>query len=65
MSGERAPARDLDLLAAVRKAAEYSEIHHGTSFLAIQNGKTLLEKYPGEGGEDTPRRLSRVAAPIA
>jgi CubicO group peptidase (beta-lactamase class C family) len=52
----RAPAANLNP-AAVRKAAEYSASHRGTSFLAIQNGKTLLEQYPGEGGEDTPRRI--------
>ena len=29
---------------AVRAAAEYSARHHGVSFLAIQNGRTLLEQ---------------------
>jgi CubicO group peptidase (beta-lactamase class C family) len=32
-------------LAAVREAADYSMGHSGLSFLAIQNGRTLLEKY--------------------
>ena len=43
--------------AAVRKAAEYSAAHHGLSFLVIQGGKTLLEKYPGEGDENSARRI--------
>ena len=29
----------------------------GTSFLAIQNGKTLLEQYPGRASADTPQRI--------
>ncbi len=43
--------------AAVRRAAEYSAEHRGTSFLAIQNGKTLLEQYPGKGDENTTWRI--------
>ena len=43
--------------AAVRKAAEYSAKHRGTSFLAIQNGKTLLEQYPGPVTRETPQRI--------
>ena len=38
-------------------AAEYSAKHRGTSFLAIQNGKTLLEEYPGRASADTPQRI--------
>ncbi len=49
-------AADLDP-AAVRKAAKYSAEHRGTSFLAIQNGKTLLEEYPGKTDADTPQRI--------
>ena len=43
--------------AAVRRAAKYSAEHRGTSFLAIQNGKTLLEDYPGRASADTPQRI--------
>ena len=43
--------------AAVRRAAKYSAEHRGTSFLVIQNGKTLLEDYPGHGSADTPQRI--------
>jgi len=43
--------------AAVRKAAKYSREHRGTSFLVIQNGKTLLEDYSRGGGADTPQRI--------
>ncbi|CAN5369240.1 serine hydrolase domain-containing protein [soil metagenome] len=43
--------------AAVRKAAKYSAAHRGTSFLALQNGKTLLEEYPGKANADTPQRI--------
>jgi CubicO group peptidase (beta-lactamase class C family) len=43
--------------AAVRKAAEYSASHRGTSFLAIQNGKTLLEEYPGRASQNMPLRI--------
>ncbi len=43
--------------AAVRAAARYSAEHRGTSFLAIQNGKTLREEYPGRGDADTPQRI--------
>ena len=50
------PAADLDP-AAVRRAAEYSADHRGTSFLAIQSGRTLLEDYPGRASADTPQRI--------
>ena len=50
------PAADLDP-AAVRKAAEYSANHRGSSFLAIQNGRTLLEQYPGRASAETPQRI--------
>ncbi len=43
--------------AAVRKAAKYSADHRGTSFLAIQNGKTLLEEYPGKATADDRQRI--------
>ena len=56
LAAAHASAATLDP-AAVRKAAEYSASHRGTSFLIIQNGKTLLEQYPAQGGEDTPRRI--------
>ncbi len=49
-------AGDLDP-AAVRKAAEYSTKHRGTSFLVIQNGKTLREEYPGKANAETPQRI--------
>ncbi len=49
-------AADLDP-AAVRKAAKYSADHRGTSFLAIQNGKTLLEEYPGKATADDRQRI--------
>ena len=42
---------------AVRRAAKYSAEHRGTSFLAIQNGKTLLEDYPGRASADTSQRI--------
>lgn len=51
-----APAANLNR-DAVRKAAEYSASHRGTSFLVIQNGKTLLEEYPAGGGAETSRRI--------
>ena len=51
-----APSATLDP-AAVRRAAQYSAEHRGTSLLVIQNGKTLREEYPGEGGANTPRRI--------
>src|ERR1700757_178095 len=38
--------------AAVRAAAEYSARHRGVSFLAIQNGRTLLEQ-----DAKTPHRI--------
>lgn len=50
------PAGNLDP-AAVRRAAEYSAGHRGTSFLAIQKGKTLLEQYPGKANADDPQRI--------
>ncbi|MGI8957599.1 MAG: serine hydrolase domain-containing protein [Chthoniobacterales bacterium] len=43
--------------AAVRKAAEYSAKHRGTSFLVIQNGRTLREEYPGRANAETPQRI--------
>ena len=43
--------------AAVAKAAKYSAEHRGTSFLAIQNGKTILEEYPHKGDADSPQRI--------
>ena len=52
----RPPAAHLDP-AAVRKAAEYSAHHRGTSFLAIQSGRTLLEEYPGRASAETPQRI--------
>ncbi len=42
---------------AVGKAAKYSAAHHGLSFLAIQNGRTLLEQYPKGGGEESAWRI--------
>jgi CubicO group peptidase (beta-lactamase class C family) len=51
-----APGATLDP-AAVRAAAKYSADHRGTSFLAIQNGKTLREEYSGRVGADTPQRI--------
>ena len=51
-----APAATLDP-AAVRKAAKYSAAHRGTSFLAIQDGKTLFEDYPGHASAETPQRI--------
>jgi len=50
------PAADLDP-AAVHRAAEYSTNHRGTSFLAIQSGRTLLEEYPRRASADTPQRI--------
>lgn len=43
--------------AALRKAAKYSAAHRGTSLLVIQNGKTLLEEYPGKADAETPQRI--------
>ena len=51
-----ASAADLDPT-AIRKAAEYSANYRGGSFLVIQNGKTLLEEYPGRASADTPQRI--------
>ena len=44
-------------LAAVRQAAKYSREHGGTSFLAIQNGRTLYEEYSHGLDADTPQRI--------
>ena len=52
----RAIGRDLDP-AALRKAAEYSAAHRGNSLLVIEDGKTLLERYPGKADADTPQRI--------
>ena len=54
--GRQAPAARLDP-AAVRKAAEYSAEHRGSSFLVIQNGKTLREEYPGKATSDSRQRI--------
>ncbi len=43
--------------AALRKAATYSAEHRGTSFLALQNGKTLLEEYHRKADAETPLRI--------
>jgi CubicO group peptidase (beta-lactamase class C family) len=51
-----AAAANLDL-ADVRKAAKYSAAHRGTSFLVIQNGKTLLEEYPGKATANSLQRI--------
>src|SRR5438477_7378959 len=51
-----ATAQQLDPL-AIRAAANYSATHHGASLLVVQNGKTLLEEYPGGGGAGTPRKI--------
>ena len=56
VAAANASAANLDP-AAVRKAAEYSAGHRGTSFIAIQNGRTLLEEYPGDATEATPQRI--------
>ena len=48
-----AQARGADLNpAAVRNAARYSAEHRGTSFLVIQDGRTLLDR-----SADTPQRI--------
>src|ERR1044071_6353812 len=52
-----ATGRDLEP-AALREAAEYSAAHRGNSLLVIQDGKTLLEQYPGKADADTPQRIS-------
>src|SRR5450432_180182 len=49
-------AADLDP-ATVRKAAEYSAAHRGTSLLVRQHGKTLLEEYPNGGDANDARRI--------
>jgi CubicO group peptidase (beta-lactamase class C family) len=51
-----APGATLDP-ASVRAAAQYSAEHRGTSFLAIQNGKMLLEEYPDRASADSPQRI--------
>ncbi len=43
--------------AALRKAADYSARHRGLSFLVRQNGRTLLEEYPGKGDAETAWRI--------
>jgi CubicO group peptidase (beta-lactamase class C family) len=43
--------------AGVRAAAAYSRSHRGASFLAIQNGRTLLEEYPDGGNAWTARKI--------
>ncbi|MGI8889430.1 MAG: serine hydrolase domain-containing protein [Chthoniobacterales bacterium] len=43
--------------ADLRQAAKYSAEHRGTSFLVIQDGKTLFEEYPGKGFADAPQRI--------
>ena len=47
----RAAAASLDPL-SVAAAAEYSDSNHGTSFLVIQDGRTLVEQDAG-----TPRKI--------
>lgn len=42
---------------AVRKAAEYSASHRGSSFLVIQNAKILFEEYPGRALQNSPQRI--------
>ena len=42
---------------AMRNAEKYSAEHRGTSFLAIQNGKTLLERYARRVDADRPQRI--------
>lgn len=51
-----APAAALDP-EALRAAAKYSAEHRGTSFLVIQNRKTLREEYPGAASADTLQRI--------
>ncbi len=43
--------------ANIRAAAAYSASHRGVSFLVIQNGKTLLEEYPGGGNANEARKI--------
>jgi CubicO group peptidase (beta-lactamase class C family) len=43
--------------AALRRAADYSARHRGISLLVRQNGRTLLEQYPGGGNADAPQRI--------
>ena len=51
-----APGANLEP-AAVRRAAKYSAENRGISFLVIQNGRTLLERYSGSASADTPQRI--------
>jgi CubicO group peptidase (beta-lactamase class C family) len=43
--------------ANVRAAAAYSAAHRGSSFLVIQNGRTLLEEYPKGGRANEARKI--------
>ncbi|MFN2475987.1 MAG: serine hydrolase domain-containing protein [Chthoniobacterales bacterium] len=43
--------------ANLRAAAAYSAAHRGSSFLVIQNGRTLLEEYPGGGSANEARKI--------
>lgn len=43
--------------AAVRRAAKYSAQHRGVALLVRQNGRTLVEDYPGPDGADTAWRI--------
>ena len=52
IAGNAARAADALDPVAVRAAADYSARHRGTSFLAIQNGRTLLER-----NAKTPHRI--------
>ncbi len=53
-----APIRAASLDPAdVRKAAKYSADHRGSSFLVLQNGKTLLEQYPGKATAESRQRI--------
>ena len=51
LAGEAGAITQLDP-AAVRAAAEYSARHRGTSFLAVQNGRTMLEQ-----NANTPHKI--------
>jgi CubicO group peptidase (beta-lactamase class C family) len=42
---------------SVHAAAAYSRAHRGASFLAIQNGRTLLEEYSDAGNAGTARKI--------
>lgn len=43
--------------AAVRAAAAYSASHRGTSFLVLEQGKTVHEEYPGGGSANDARKI--------